>query len=54
MPAGLRATIVTEIYDCSQIPGHERAGMNNGRIWAEGMAKTLERLDAACTRHAAG
>jgi len=24
--------------------------MDNGKIWAEAMAETLERLDALCTR----
>lgn len=47
-PAGKDATIVTEIYDCSQAPEKERAGMDNGKIWIESMARTLERLDALC------
>jgi len=42
-------TIVTEIYDCSRAPGKERAGMANGKIWARAMARSLERLDRACT-----
>jgi hypothetical protein len=25
--------------------------MDNGNVWIEGMAKTLERLDALCARH---
>jgi hypothetical protein len=49
-PDGPDATIVTEIYDCSQAPPEERAGMDNGKVWIESMAKTLERLDALCTR----
>jgi hypothetical protein len=48
-PDGPDATVVTEIYDCSQAPEDERAGMDNGKIWIEAMAKTLERLDALCT-----
>jgi hypothetical protein len=44
------ATVVTEIYDCSRAPEEERAEMDNGNIWAEAMAETLERLDALCTR----
>src|SRR5258708_16208011 len=48
-PDGPDATIVTEIYDCSRAPEDERAGMDNGRIWIESMAGTLERLDRACT-----
>ena len=49
-PDGPDATVVTEIYDCSRAPEEERAGMDNGRVWLESMAKTLERLDALCTR----
>src|SRR5262252_3079054 len=48
-PDGPDATIVTEIYDCSRAPANERAGMDNGRVWIESMAGTLERLDRACT-----
>jgi hypothetical protein len=47
-PDGPDATIVTEIYDCSAVPEHERVGIDNGAIWAEDMARTLERLDALC------
>ena len=49
-PHGPDATVVTEIYDCSRAPEEERAEMDNGNIWAEAMAETLERLDALCTR----
>ena len=49
-PDGPDATIVTEIYDCSAAPEHERAEIDNGAIWAGDMAKTLERLDALCAR----
>jgi len=49
-PDGPDATVVTEIYDCSRAPEDERAQMDNGNIWAESMAKTLERLDALCAR----
>jgi uncharacterized protein YndB with AHSA1/START domain len=48
-PDGPDATIVTEIYDCSRAPADERAGMDNGKVWAASMARTLERLDALCT-----
>lgn len=51
-PDGPDATIVTEIYDCSRAPEDERIGMDNGNVWAGSMAKTLERLDALCTRQA--
>jgi len=49
VPDGADATIVTEIYDCSGLPADARAGMSDGEVWADGMARTLERLDAACT-----
>ena len=49
-PDGPDATVVTEIYDCSRAPEDERAQMDNGNVWAESMAETLERLDALCTR----
>ena len=49
-PDGPDATVVTEIYDCSRAPEAERAMMDNGNIWVENMAKTLERLDALCAR----
>jgi hypothetical protein len=49
-PDGDDATVVTEIYDCSRVPEEARALMDNGRVWAESMARTLERLDALCAR----
>ena len=49
-PDGPDETVVTEIYDCSRAPEDERAQMDNGNVWAESMAKTLERLDAVCAR----
>ena len=48
-PDGPDATVVTEIYDCSRAPEEDRAEMDNGNIWAEGMHQTLERLDQLCT-----
>jgi len=48
-PDGPDSTIVTEIYDCSRAPADERAGMDNGRVWIDSMARTLERLDTLCT-----
>ena len=47
-PDGPDATVVTEIYDCSQAPEDERAGMDYGKVWIKSMARTLERLDALC------
>jgi hypothetical protein len=49
-PDGPDATVVTEIYDCSRAPDEERAGIDNGNIWIDSMAKTLERLDQLCAR----
>jgi len=49
-PDGPDATIVTETYDCSAVPEHERRGMDNGTVWLESMTNTLERLDALCER----
>jgi RNA polymerase sigma-70 factor, ECF subfamily len=49
-PDGPDATVVTEIYDCGRVPDEGRAMMDNGRVWAESMAKTLERLDALSDR----
>jgi hypothetical protein len=46
---GPDATIVTEIYDCSRAPEAERVGMENGAVWIEAMADSLERLDKICT-----
>jgi hypothetical protein len=54
VPDGAGATIVTEIYDCSRAPDSARADMRNGEVWAESMARTLERLDAACAGPASG
>jgi hypothetical protein len=47
---GPASTIVTEIYDCSRVPEHERVAMDNGRCWIDSMAATLERLDKLCCR----
>jgi hypothetical protein len=47
-PAGADATLVTEIFDCSQVPEGQRADIDNGNIWVESMRRTLERLDQAC------
>ena len=49
-PRGPDATIVTEIYHCSQAPEEERAGMDNGKVWVESMAKIPDRLDALRAR----
>jgi len=49
-PDGRDATLVTEVYDCSQSPEEFRVGMDNGRMWIESMMATLERLDQIATR----
>ena len=48
-PDGPDATVVTEIFDCSQVPEDQRADIDNGNIWVESMHQTLERLDRLCT-----
>lgn len=53
-PDGPDATLVTEIYDCSAAPENERLAIENGAIWAEDMARSLERLDAICTQRENG
>ncbi|MDQ2813340.1 MAG: polyketide cyclase [Actinomycetota bacterium] len=49
-PEGPDATLVTEIFDCSQVPEDERVDIDYGNIWVESMAMTLEQLDALCAR----
>jgi len=48
---GPGGTVVTEIFDCSQVPEDQRVDIDYGRIWVESMGATLERLDALCARH---
>ena len=48
-PDGPDATVVTETFDCSQVPEDQRVDIDNGNIWVEGMHQTLERLDQLCT-----
>ena len=35
---------------CSAAPADARAGMGDGEVWIEAMTRTLERLDAVCTK----
>jgi len=49
-PDGPDATIVTEIFDCSRVPEDERVDIDYGKIWVDGMNRTLERLDGLCSR----
>jgi 8-oxo-dGTP pyrophosphatase MutT (NUDIX family) len=44
-PDGPDATIVTEIYDCSGAPAAAQSSVDDGRLWLDAMAATLERLD---------
>lgn len=48
-PDGPATTVVTETYDCSRAPEDERLAMDNGNLWVESMAATLERLDTLAT-----
>jgi hypothetical protein len=48
-PDGPDATIVTETYDCSAAPEDERASIDDGRVWMDGMAASLVLLDELCT-----
>jgi hypothetical protein len=41
---------VTEIYDCTGAPEQLRAAMDNGKVWVEGMNKTLQKLEELCAR----
>jgi Activator of Hsp90 ATPase homolog 1-like protein len=47
-PDGADATIVTEVYDCSEAPADLRAGMDDGRSWEPSMVKTLDLLEELC------
>jgi uncharacterized protein YndB with AHSA1/START domain len=44
-PDGPDATIVTEIFDCTQAPERLRTVLDNGNRWLPTMTTTLERLD---------
>src|SRR5215469_10692903 len=48
-PDGPGATVVTEIFDCSQVPEDEQADIDYGNIWIDSMHQTLERPDHLCT-----
>jgi hypothetical protein len=49
VPDGATATVVTEVYDCSQLPAAAHASVDGGRVWIDAMTATLRRLDAVCT-----
>src|SRR5215469_2244251 len=49
-PDGPDGTVVTEIFDCSQVPEDQRADIDHGKIWVEGMRQTLDRLNTLCAR----
>ncbi len=44
-PDGPDATIVVEIYDCTNTPAEFRKEMENGTMWIGAMDATLERLE---------
>jgi uncharacterized protein YndB with AHSA1/START domain len=48
-PDGPGATIVTEIFDCTQAAAWLRVAVDNGNRWLESMATSLERLDTQCS-----
>jgi uncharacterized protein YndB with AHSA1/START domain len=48
-PDGPEATVVTEIYDCTDSPESVRKAVDNGKAWLDSMTKTLERLDQLST-----
>jgi hypothetical protein len=43
---GPGSTLVTEIYDCENVPTDLREMLRDGKVWEDGMTKSLERLDA--------
>jgi len=45
---GPHATVVTEIFDCTQAPEWLRVAIDDGNRWLPGMTATLERLDELC------
>jgi Activator of Hsp90 ATPase homolog 1-like protein len=49
-PAAPDATLVTETYDCSQVPELEQARMNGGTTWIDAMTTSLQRLSDLCIR----
>jgi hypothetical protein len=49
-PDGPDAAVVTEIFDCSQVPEDQRVDIDYGNIWVDDMHQTLERLDQLVTR----
>ncbi len=47
-PDGAAATVVTEVYDCSQVHEAGRQQLQHGRVHLPAMEKTLQRLDELC------
>jgi uncharacterized protein YndB with AHSA1/START domain len=43
---GSGSTLVTETYDCRNAPTELQERLQGGRIWQDGMTKSLERLDS--------
>jgi len=48
-PDGPGATIVTEIFDCTQATEWLRVAVDNGNRWLESMTTSLVRLDKQCS-----
>lgn len=42
-------TSVTEIYDCENVDPDLRTMLRGGKVWEDGMTKSLERLDTLCS-----
>lgn len=42
-------TTVTEIYDCENVTPDLRKMLRDGKVWRDGMTKSLERLDTLCS-----
>ncbi|MGO1051986.1 SRPBCC family protein [Crossiella sp. CA198] len=48
-PDGPDATVVTQIFDLTDMAEQHRASVTHGQTWLPGMTTTLERLDTLCT-----
>jgi len=48
-PAGDGATLVTESFDLSHSPEEAREATQDGAVWMEAMAASLEHLEHLCT-----
>ncbi len=48
-PDGENATVVTEIFDCSEWADEDKPFIDYGRNWIESMRKTMDRLEKVAT-----